>query len=239
MFAGRLHANRDEEHAKITKRPASFHGISSVMCYDINAQSNFPVSFTPPAMSAPLFRSRLKFIHARVGLAALVLLVPFALAAQPPRARLVADFERMRVNVLAMIDSMPAKGLRTAPSPGVRDFAEQIEHVAIGNVNLIASGVDADRITLGMDKNVYLNDKAELKKFVNVAFDRVRAMLTAMSDQDLVAQGRLFGQIPAQKWQIVQAAYEHGLWTLGQTVPYVRTQGGTPHSFNIVPSRDS
>lgn len=155
---------------------------------------------------------------------------------QTPKEKFVADFERMRTNVLAMVDSMPAAGLRTAPTPGVRDFAEQIEHVVIGNVNLIESGIDADRIPLGLDKEVYLNDKAELKRLVNVGFDRVRDMLNAMSPADLAAEGRMFGQVPLPKWQIVQAAYEHGIWTLGATVPYVRLQGGTPHSFNIVPA---
>jgi hypothetical protein len=154
---------------------------------------------------------------------------------QTPKDKFIADFERMRTNVLAMVDSMPAAGLRTAPTPGVRDFAEQIEHVVIGNVNLIASGIDADRTPLGLDKEVYLNDKAELKGLVNVGFDRVRDMLNAMSPADLAAEGRLFGQVPLPKWQIVQAAYEHGIWTLGATVPYVRLQGGTPHSYGIVP----
>ena len=175
---------------------------------------------------------------ARVTGAALlfILAADSSLAAQTPKAKLIADFERMRTNVLAMVDSMPAAGLRTAPSPGVRDFAQQIEHVVIGNVNLIASGIDADRIPLGLDKEVYLNDKTELKRMVNVGFDRVRDLLTALSEEDLASEGRLFGQMPLPKWQIVQAAYEHGLWTLGATVPYVRLQGGTPHSYGIAPA---
>ena len=173
----------------------------------------------------------------RIPLVALAL----TLAAQSPalaqssKERYVADFERMRKSVLAMVDSMPAAGLRSAPTPGVRNFAEQIEHVVVGNVNLIASGIDADRTPLGIDKAVYLNDKAELRRFVDIGFDRVRDMLNAMSPEDLSAEGKLFGRIPLPKWQIIEAAFEHGIWTLGQTVPYVRLQGGTPNSFSIVP----
>jgi hypothetical protein len=165
----------------------------------------------------------------------LTLAAQSAALAQSPKEKYVADFERMRGNVLAMVDSMPASGLRSAPTKGVRNFAEQIEHVVVGNVNLIASGIDADRTPLGIDKEVYLNDKAELKRFVNIGFDRVRDMLNAMSQEDLLAEGRLFGRVPLPKWQIVQAAFEHGIWTLGATVPYVRLQGGTPHSFRITP----
>ncbi|HEX6250639.1 MAG TPA: hypothetical protein VFZ56_04315 [Gemmatimonadaceae bacterium] len=54
--------------------------------------------------------------------------------------------------------------------------------------------------------------------------------------KDLATAGRVFGQVPLPKWQIVQAAWEHGIWTLGATVPCVRLQGGTPHSFSIVPA---
>ena len=180
-------------------------------------------------MKRSLFRAPLAVL-------ALMLAAQSSAFAQSPKERYVADFERMRKSVLAMVDSMPAAGLRSAPTPGVRNFAEQIEHVVVGNVNLIASGIDADRTPLGIDKEVYLNDKAELKRFVNVGFDRVRDMLNAMSPADLAAEGRLFGRIPLPKWQIIQAAFEHGIWTLGQTVPYVRLQGGTPHSYGIVPT---
>ena len=173
--------------------------------------------------------------------AGLALLVLLALSAGDATGQgtvegYVADFERMRANVLAMVDSMPDAGLRSAPSEGVRDFAEQIEHVAVGNVSLIASGIDAARVPLGLDRDAYLNDKAELKRLVNVAFDRVRDMLSAMTREDLLADGRLFGQMTRPKWQIIEAAHEHGIWTLGAVVPYVRLQGGTPHSYNIVPN---
>jgi len=179
----------------------------------------------------------MRFVY-RSGLVALACSMIGALpaTAQNTTERYVAAFERMRGNVLGMVDSMPAAGLRTAPTPGVRDFAQQIEHLALGNVNLIASGIDADRTPLGLDKEVYLNDKAELKRMVNVAFDRVRAMLTAMSAEHLLAEGQLFGRIPLPKWQIVETAYEHGVWTLGATVPYVRLQGASPHPYAIVPT---
>ena len=179
----------------------------------------------------------LKSAH-RVSLLVLTCSVLGALpaTAQNTTEHYVAAFERMRGNVLRMVDSMPAAGLRTAPTPGVRNFAEQIEHLAIGNVNLIASGIDADRTPLGLDKEVYLNDKDELKRLVNVAFDRVRTMLTAMSAEDLLAEGRLFGRIPLPKWQIIETAHEHGVWTLGATIPYVRLQGGSPPAYSIVPT---
>ena len=157
-------------------------------------------------------------------------------AAQDLRARYIADFERMRTQVLAMVDSMPASGLRSKPTPEVRDFAQQIEHVVTGNIGLIQSGIDANEADLGIAPEVYLNDKEQLARFVNLGFDRVNAMLTGLTAGDLLQQGRLFGRMPMEKWKIIQAAYEHGIWTLGSTVPYVRLAGGVPHSYAIVPT---
>lgn len=150
------------------------------------------------------------------------------------RASALDDFERMRGNVVQIVDAMPDSALHFAPTPGVRNFAEQIEHVVVGNVNIVASGLDADRVPLG-DESVYLNDKAELRAFVNRGFDRVAEIVSAMGDAELQEEGTLFGQIPTPKWKIVELAYEHGVWTMGSLVPYMRLNGVTPPSYGLVP----
>ena len=35
-------------------------------------------------------------------------------------------------------------------------------------------------------------------------------------------------------WKILKTAYEHGVWTLGATVPYLRLQGATPPGYNVI-----
>lgn len=160
-------------------------------------------------------------------------------AAAPLRAqdkeKLQDDFRRMRANVLGMVDAMPVTGLRTAPTAGVRDFAEQIEHIAVGAVNIIALGLDTDQIELGADPEVYLNDKEELKAFVELAFDRVDAMIAEMTSEELASSGSLFGQLERPRWMIVAVAYEHSVWTLGATVPYLRLNDSAPPGYNLVP----
>lgn len=158
-----------------------------------------------------------------------------ALDAATFRSSVIEDFERMRGNVLRMLDAMPDSALHFAPTPGVRNFAEQIEHVVTGNVNLVASGVDANRIPLG-DPDVYLNDTDELRAFVDGGFDRVRALVESLGDQELTETGTLFGQIPTPKWRIVHLAYEHGVWTMGSLVPYLRLNGVAPPAYQLAPA---
>jgi len=167
--------------------------------------------------------------------AAMVALCAAPLAAQDMTAALADDFERQRNNVLGMVRAMPESGLRTAPTEGVRDFAQQIEHVVQGNVGIISSGYDRPVDIPQMDPEVYLNSKAELLGFVNAGYDLVNEMVTNMSAEDMMADTQLFGQATVKKWKLVQTAYEHAVWTLGATVPYLRMNGATPPGYNLIP----
>ena len=171
----------------------------------------------------------------RIAAAALMLGVLAApAAAQNMKETIQDDFRRMRGNVLMMVDAMPESGLRTAPTDGVRDFAQQIEHVVMGSVSIIGSGLDRPASGLG-DANTYLNSKSELQAFVNRGFDRVDEMLAGMSMDDLRGETSLFGRATVSRLKLAQTAYEHGVWTLGATVPYVRLQGGAPSGYNLIP----
>ena len=168
--------------------------------------------------------------------AALLALCAAPLAAQNMSAALADDFERQRRNVLQMVSAMPESGLRTAPTEGVRDFAQQIEHVVQGNVGIISSGFDRPVDIPEMDPEVYLNSKDELVRFVNAGYDLINEMVSEMSAADMNSDTQLFGQATVKKWKLVQTAYEHAVWTLGATVPYLRLNGATPPGYNLIPS---
>ena len=167
--------------------------------------------------------------------AALLALCTAPLAAQDMTAALADDFERQRANVLGMVDAMPESGLRTAPTEGVRDFAQQIEHVVQGNVGIISSGYDRPVDIPQMSADVYLNSKDELKNFVNAGYDLINEMVSSMSAAEMQGETGLFGQATVQRWKLLQTAYEHGVWTLGATVPYLRMNGATPPGYNLIP----
>ncbi len=167
--------------------------------------------------------------------AVLVVLAAAPAASQDVKATLMNDFERQRANVLGMVDAMPESGLRTAPTDGVRDFAQQIEHVVSGNVNIVRSGVDRPVMIEGHSPEVYLNSKEDLKRFVNAGFDAVHEMIMAETATTLTADAELFGRATVERWQLIKTAYEHAVWTLGATVPYLRMQGASPPGYNLIP----
>ena len=163
---------------------------------------------------------------------AVLMLTATAAAAQDMKASFINDFDRQRANVLAYVEAMPEDGLRTAPTEGVRDFAQQIEHIVGGAVNIVGSGVDRSANDLG-DPEVYLNSTAALLDFVNAGFDEVIAMVESSTEESLMEEGNLFGSGKVN-WKILKTAYEHGVWTLGATVPYLRLQGAPPPGYNVI-----
>lgn len=181
--------------------------------------------------------SILRRAGAAVALSVLVGLRPGGAVAQSPQAEIAADFERMRGNVLQYVEAMPADALGFAPTEDVRSFAEQIEHVAAGNVGIVASalGIDeARRPDLG-DQEAYLTDRAALRDHVNRSFDWVAATVRNASDAELREATMLFGQAEVSRERALRTAYEHGIWTLGQIIPYLRLNGVTPPAYGLVP----
>ena len=81
-------------------------------------------------------------VLARIARCAVLVLVPaLPLAAQtgmPPRSIMLVDWERQKKNVLAYINVMPDSAIAYAPTPGVRTFAEQIEHFVGTNTEIAA-----------------------------------------------------------------------------------------------------
>lgn len=170
-----------------------------------------------------------------VAVAALMGFCVAPLAGQDIPASLADDFERQRANVLQMLDAMPDSGLRSAPTEGVRDFAQQIEHIVQGNVGIIGTGVDQPVPIGDHDPEVYLNSKDALEQFVNDGYDAIAEMIGSLSADNITEETSLFGQAMVERWKLAQLAYEHGVWTLGATVPYLRLQGVTPPAYDLIP----
>lgn len=168
-------------------------------------------------------------------LAAMATFLVAPITAQNIRTSLINDFERQRGNLLQIVDAMPEEGLRSAPTEGVRDFAQQIEHIVQGNIGIIKSGFDKPTTDLTLDPEVYLNSKTELMNLVNAGFDLINTMLSEMTDEEMSNEVSLFGQAQVEKWQLIQVAHEHGVWTLGQVVPYLRLNGSAPPGYNLIP----
>lgn len=172
----------------------------------------------------------------------LAITAPAAAAQEPPAPAaagdpaLVETWQRYRANVLAFVDAMPEPLLHFRPTAGVRNFAEQIEHVVLDNVAITATAVRGERRPpeLG-DKGVYLHERAALRAYVEATFDYVLETLAGLDEDALAERVSLFGEAEVTRRQALDVALEHGVWTLGQLVPYLRLNGITPPAYRLLP----
>ena len=165
-------------------------------------------------------------------LAAALAVLPALLGAQTSEKDiLLQDWTRFHGNVRKYVEAMPDSGIASSPTTGVRTFAEQIEHIVGSNVYLAATAsVPAHKPPSIGDKAVYLKDKKALLVMVDSGFNHSIAMLKALTPAALGRDVTLFGQtMTASRW--FRTMHEHGVWTLGQTVPYLRMKGASPPGY--------
>ena len=119
---------------------------------------------------------------ASVALTFLPLVLPAPLAAQKrliSRAALIAIVENHKGAALRYIDAAPDSMLGFRPTPGVRTFAEHIEHATVSDAyiaHLAFTGSAKGMPSMG-DSAVYLHNKAALKTYAATAMDHTLAML--------------------------------------------------------------
>ena len=146
----------------------------------------------------------------------------------PPRAVFLEDVERSRQNVLKYLDAAPDSMLGFRPTPGVRTFAEQIEHAAASNPYIVG---EAWRVRPRFrPDSTAARSKAGLRTLVNGAYDEFARMVREVPDATLAVTGTSEGMTKVN-WRWVATALDHATWTLGQTVPYLRANGVTPPQY--------
>ncbi len=175
----------------------------------------------------------------RFALSALVVLAPGArLVAQtggmPPQSIMVADWERQKKNVLAYIDAMPDSAITFAPTPGVRNFAQQIQHFVGTNAEVAAltlKGLKASP-SLG-DTAAYLHKKAALREYTVKSYDYLLDALKSATPAQLSKTSALYNQPAAPAWRWLDLSKEHAAWTFGQLIPYLRLNKVTPPAYDM------
>lgn len=163
---------------------------------------------------------------------------PWPLVAQSMRSGTTIDVEAIRAILLNGLEqhkqmdieftqAIPDSALRWKPTPEVRDFAQQIHHIAVDNANFVVWGGIRDMLPTFGDTAVYLNDKTELERVVVASYDWVVETLGSLPPEELVVETELFGR-RLQKWHVYLQALAHADWTRGQVVPYFRLNGMGP-----------
>src|SRR3954470_19378804 len=129
---------------------------------------------------------------------AILALVPSAAAAQTAAyPDLLADFQRNRTTVLAYIDAMPDSAADFRPTPGVRTFAGQFDHIVTTNLDVAAVALRGLKAAPSLgDSSVYLHNKAALHRYAEATYDYFLKSLQQAKPAQLERRVSIYGQPP-------------------------------------------
>lgn len=147
------------------------------------------------------------------------------------KQQLVDDWERQRTNVLAYIDAMPDSAMAFHPTPGVRDFAQQIVHAVSTNLEVAATALRGLKEAPFTLDTTQLHQKAALRDYSDRAYGFLLDALKNATPSQLLKQSSVYNLPPQSAARWLTLSYEHAVWTLGQTVPYLRLNGVTPPGY--------
>jgi uncharacterized damage-inducible protein DinB len=147
---------------------------------------------------------------------------------------LLGDWQRNRAAVLAYIDAMPDSATGFRPTPGVRTFAEQFDHIVTTNLAVAVVALRGEKALPALgDSTVYLHDKAALRHYAEATYDYFLKAFQAAKPAQLSRRVSIFGQKPQPAIRLAALSFEHSVWTLGQVVPYLRLNGVTPPEYQM------
>jgi hypothetical protein len=147
---------------------------------------------------------------------------------------LLADWQRNRSAVLAYIDAMPDSATGFRPTPGVRTFAQQFDHIVTTNLEVAAVALRGQKAAPALgDSTVYLHNKAALRRYAEATYDYFLKAFQEARPAQLTRQVSMYGQKPQPAIRLAALSFEHSVWTLGQVVPYLRLNGVTPPEYQM------
>lgn len=166
-----------------------------------------------------------------VRIATLVLATLTSSARAQTKQQLVDDWERQRANFLAYIDAMPDSAMHFQPTPGVRDFAQQIVHAVSTNLEVSAMALKGLKEAPFTLDTAQVHQKAALRDYTDRAYGYLLDALKGATPSQLLKQSSVYNLPPEAASRWLTLSYEHAVWTLGQTVPYLRLNGVTPPGY--------
>ena len=157
-----------------------------------------------------------------------------AQAPSTPYPDLLADWQRNRSTVLAYIDAMPDSATGFRPTPGVRTFAQQFDHIVTTNLEVAAVALKGLKGAPALgDSAKYLHDKAALRRYAESTYDYLLDAFKKATPAELARPVAMYGQPPQPAIRLMALSFEHSVWTLGQLVPYLRLNGATPPEYSM------
>lgn len=163
----------------------------------------------------------------RITIICLLWLVGHVASAQSFKEVQLREWERAKVYTQEYLDAMPEDGYGLKPTPEIRSFAEQMDHLADANYAFAAAASGKKSPMEGSAEKMADQSKASVTKVVLASYDFVIEALKGMDDAAFGKDIKLFG-MDMKAGTAFEKAFEHQTHHRGQTTVYIRLKGVKP-----------
>src|SRR5688572_5448382 len=170
----------------------------------------------------------------RICITSFVLLLVSQIHAQTPeaiKAQMVKDWERAKEYTMEYLNTMPADKYSFKANDSIRSFAQQMLHLASGNVGLLSS-VSTEKppagFGFGLEQRATAQVKDSVVYYVMRSYDYAR---DAVKNSEISKWGevkKVFNRFEETQFAFMLKTFEHQTHHRGQTTIYIRLVGIKP-----------
>ena len=152
-----------------------------------------------------------------------------ALTSEDIKAQMVKDWERGKAYTIEYLNTMPADKYSFKPVDSIRSFAQQMLHLAGGNIFLMMNTTDQKPPfrRADLETSPGAQQKDSVMYFVLASYDFcINAVKT--SDPGKWGEKKKLMNFEETKFALMSKTFEHQTHHRGQTTIYIRLQGIKP-----------
>ncbi len=146
------------------------------------------------------------------------------------KTQLVKDWTRAKAYTQAYLAKMPADKYGSRAVDSIRSFAEQMLHLAAGNISLISFGTGNPRIFPGfnMEKSAGAQSRDSVSYYVNASYDYAIEGVKNMDASKMGELVKVSATASETRFALLLKAFEHQTHHRGQCTIYIRLVGIRP-----------
>lgn len=146
------------------------------------------------------------------------------------KAHFVKDWQRAKAYTKEYLDAMPKDKYNFKAQDSVRSFAQQMLHLAQGNIGLVANGTGATRLNWAgrnIEQSAGAQSPDSVNYFVMASYDFAIESLQNMDVAKLSERNKR-GNFDLDRFAWLLKAFEHQTHHRGQATIYIRLVGIKP-----------
>ena len=146
------------------------------------------------------------------------------------KMQMIADWQRAKAYTIEYLNTMPANNYSFKAVDSIRSFAQQMLHLASGNVFLMSNATDQQPLSWAgfeLEKRPTAQVKDSTMYYVIASYDFCLNAVKNCDPTKWKEKKTVFG-VEATKFAFMLKAFEHQTHHRGQTTIYIRLKGIRP-----------